>query len=246
MPIPVRLLPALLLLPLLPLLGACASVASAPAMSAESAGAYDGLVEVWGDQERLEFSKRMQVTLPARVAVADVSAASYPREDDERVRDRRAVCLVDALVQDTESFSDVFNLFRSGRGSDTPMDMDRLRAAASRSQVDLLLLVDRRERVDEHLNLLAPLNVLLLPMLFLPTQQDDLEMSIRMALVDVRNGLLYTTVDELRRTDFTATAAGEDDRVDEEMDALFTTAVESLRERLGRKLRDLRDLSGRE
>ncbi len=217
---------ALLLLATTPLLGACASTAAdAPAPAAGLT--YDGR-EVFGDFERLQFGKSLQVRLPAKVAVYDASWSA----DDERAR--RVVQAVRGLAADTDTYTDVVSLAApdAARGDFA----EALRAQAAGHQADLLLVLERRPELRESSSPLALLNILILPAFVLPTQFDDVSLTVRAIVQDVRNGLVYTTFDDHRRREVSATAVGEDAAVRETDDALFEESVAALREALARKL----------
>ncbi len=225
----------LLAAPLLAL-GACMSAADMkPTMSAEAAGYADaGLLEVWGDEQRLQFSKQSNLELPAKVAVAD-TGTSYTY--GAHLRDRRQIALVRALEEDSETFTDVVSLSGGGeRYALTKDALEQLRAEASQFQADLLIVARRRETITYDSNALRVFNLLLLPMLFLPTESDDIEMSVRLAAIDVRNGLIYTTVDDLRTAHVSASVSGEDAAIDEAVDALYAEMIADMRGRLATKL----------
>lgn len=188
--------------------------------------------EVFGDVERLQFGKRIQVELPARLAVADVN-----RDDD---RARRLAATVDALAEDGETWKDVGSLqFWSDERTKGSSLFEDYRAAASRQQADILLLADRRESVRSEGNALAFLKILILPMLFLPTEEVRSSLELRAAAVDVRNGLVYATVDHHGEAERTVTAAGKSSAVRGQADDLYAEALPKLREQMARKLRAL-------
>ncbi len=201
-------------------------------VSADAAGFY----EVWGDTERLQFAKKVQLKLPAKLAVAETGEA--PWYERSLVTDRRRVTLMRSMAEDAATFSDVVSVLAPGQARPVQPTLESVRAEASQHQADLLLLVSRTESVEAGHNWMAGFKILLLPMLFLPTEENDVGVTLRMAVMDVRNGLIYTTAEEVVEATVTSSSVGEDDDVEAQLDALFEDAVETLRERLGDKLRE--------
>jgi hypothetical protein len=191
-------------------------------------------LQVYGDVERLEFAKEFQVTLPARLAVADASNP-WLRENRNRLPGT-----VEKLAEDRGSWKDVNSLFtfeddaamRSARFED-------LRQAAARQQADLLLVLRRSERVESSGNALSILKLLILPMLFLPTEDVETTSSLRAAVVDVRNGLVYATHDDEAVQRFTATAAGEESATRAAFDESWDRIADRMRVRIPEKVRAL-------
>jgi hypothetical protein len=188
--------------------------------------------EVFGDIEQLEFGKRVQVRLPARLAVQDVSAQS---EADRR---RRLAATVAALSEDTATWSDVGSLHLGGdevRHGATRFET--FRAAASRQQADLLLVAERIETVRREGNGLGFLKILILPAFLVPTERVKTSVDIHTAAIDVRNGLVYATTDQHGERESHATWFRREDVHREQADELFGGALPGLRETLARKLR---------
>ncbi len=218
----------------LPLAG-CSSSAAMRSVASEE---VDGR-EIFGDIERLEFAKSVQVRLPARLAVADAGTARTRFLGDLKVK--RLQQTIEALEQDDETWSDVLSMFGGVATPQNPQHetLENLRGSASRHHADLLLVTSRRESVEEGHNALAILKLLIVPLLFLPTEEDELTVDVRGAVLDVRNGLVYTTFEDHRKRTVTSSAAGEESNVEEAMDELFGESLEKVRERIARKLRAL-------
>jgi hypothetical protein len=184
--------------------------------------------EVFGDIERLQFSKQVQVRLPARLAVSDVSRAE---------QDRRRTQTIEALSKDTSTWTDVSSVFAlAGEGL---VRFEDLRAAAARQQSDLMLVTQRTEVSDVRTNGLGFLKILLLPMLFVHTEDVKTTVGVRAAVIDVRNGLVYTTFDSHKEREGSASTVGSDDLGREDRDALFAETAGEMREALARKLRTI-------
>jgi hypothetical protein len=214
---------------------ACGGMASM-AVAERSTSVFDAeLREVYGDRERLEYGKTQQVRLPAKLAVADVGSpwSTYDRGQSSTAR---RVVLQRKLAVDGTCFNDVVSVHEFGEEGQTPPNLAQLRERAARHQADLVLAYECRERVREGHNAAAIFKLLLLPMLFLSTEEDEVELDVRAVVMDARNGLLYTTFDDHGSADVSASAAGEKSAVRGALDTLFQAAVERMREELGRKL----------
>ena len=205
----------------------CSSV-----MSAENADvATMASKEIFGDIERLQFSKQVQVALPASGAVADVSSDGRARE--------RVIPAIAALSEDRSTWTDVNSVFlfdddAAARGG---ARFEDLRAAASRQRSDLLLVVRRTERERATSNVLCVFNLLLVPMLFLPTSDVRTTFDVHAAVVDVRNGLVYTTYDDQVVEEFSTSVAGRSGNVREALDGSWDRIVARMKARLAEKLR---------
>jgi hypothetical protein len=204
----------------------CASTAP----TASSLVALDQMErQIFGDVAAHEFSKQLQVRLPAKMAVADVTG-------DRRngLEQRRLVQTINALGEDTDTYTDVVSL-ATHEGSSN----ERLREQAAGHQADLELVVLRREAVQAESSGWSVLNLLIVPMLFVPTQQNDVRLTVRAVVRDVRNGVIYTTFDEHLETRVSSSLVAESADVREASDELFDRCVTRMREILARKLASL-------
>lgn len=207
-----------------------AGCASSAAMEARGVLASETAPEreIFGDIERLQFAKQVQVRLPAKLAVTDVSGTD---------QDRRRTQTIEALSKDTSTWSDVSSVF--AMQGEPFHRFEDIRVAASRQQSDLMLVAQRTETSVRSSNWMGIFKILLVPMLFLPTEDVKTTVAVRAAVIDVRNGLVYTTFDAHREREQSAALAawsgvGRDDR-----DALFGETAAEMREALARKLRTI-------
>jgi len=208
----------------------CASYASARLDDSDAAARTP---EVFGEIEKLEFGKSVQVTLPAELVVADV--VGRVSGDHERTSDRRGVELTDALAADKATFADVEPLFTEpGTGG-----LDALRAAASRHHAQLLIVTSMTEQVKDANGVLPLLQLLIVPCFLVPTQTDDLVLHLRAAVIDVRNGLVYATFEDHRRERVHATLAGEKDAVEDAFDRLYADSLAKMKSRVAERLKTL-------
>jgi hypothetical protein len=189
--------------------------------------------EVFGEIEKLEFGKTVQVTLPADLVVADVVARV--RGDREDTADRRGVQLADALATDKATFADVEPLFTESGGG----GFDALRAAASRHHADLLIVTSMTEQVKDETGILPVLDLLVVPCFVVPTRTDDLVLHLRAAVVDVRNGLVYASFEDHRHERIRATAVGEKGEIEDGFDRLYADSLAKLKIRVADRLRTL-------
>lgn len=209
----------------------CAAYAS-PRLLAEDA--VERTPEVFGDVEAREFGKRVQVKLPSELVIAEVRART---DGDRRDRaDKRSVQVADALGEDKATFSNVEPLFVDSWAA----KYADLRATASRHRADLMLVASMTERVrDEDATLLGALNLLVLPCFLVPTRTRDLSLHVRVAVVDVRNDLVYATFEDHREERVHATAVGEKDAVEAGFDRLYADSLPKMRARIVERLRSL-------
>ena len=187
--------------------------------------------QVHGDVQQLNFAKRMQLALPARVAVADRHNGWYGESD------ALLPTLVSALEADPVTWSDVVPLPRAENDGTPPAE--QLRRRASEYQADIYLVAERSKVKRESSNALSFLNILLLPMLFVPTQETFVGVTLHATAVDVRNGLAYTSVVERRTADVSASVAAEDSAVLEATETLYGECAEAVTDRLREKLHTL-------
>lgn len=215
-----------------PLVLACALAASGCASSSafEKVAPADAAQarEVFGDIERLQFSKQVQVRLPAKAAVTDVGG---------RDADRRRAQTIDALAQDPGTWSDVTSVFVAP--GESARTFDDLRTAASRQQSDLMVVTMRTETTVQDGNGLGILKLLILPLFLVPTEDVRTTVGVRAAVVDVRNGLVYTTFDAHKERETSATWAGAESSARRDRDELFAETLTEMRTALARKLRAL-------
>lgn len=210
--------------------GGCASYAS---MRLEPGSAVPRRPEVFGEIEKLEFGKSVQVKLPADLVVADVVAEV--RGEHEQTADKRGIQLADALGADRATFSDVAPLFTEGGAG----RLDFLRAAAARQHAQLMLVTSMTEQVKDENGVLAALNLLIFPCFVVPTQTDELVLHVRAAVIDVRNGLVYATFEDHRAERIHATAVGEKDAIEDGFDRLYADSLAKMKTRLADRLKTL-------
>lgn len=203
----------------------CASAAEAP-----SRARWDGFSEmqVVGDPQRLQFAKQVQISLPARLAVREMH---WSREHQARV--------IDILAEDRATWKTAEPLaWFDERGRGNWPTIEELRESASRQHADLMFVYDVDVDDDDDVNFLGILKLLILPMLFIPSEEHDVEVRVTGAVADVRNGLVYAAVEERREASFTTTAAAEDSRLKRTVRELVDDAAKDIGKDLAIRLRD--------
>ncbi|MCG3135700.1 MAG: hypothetical protein HMLKMBBP_03433 [Planctomycetes bacterium] len=212
------------------LLLAASSAGCAVTASAAMESRWDGFsqMQVVGDPQRLQFAKQVQISLPARLAVREMT---WKQEHQAR--------MVDALSEDRATWRAAEPLAEfDERGRGNWPTFDQLRECASRQQADLMFVYDVEVEDDDDVNALGILKLLLLPMLFVPSEEHDVSVRVRGAVADVRNGLVYASVEERREESFTTSAAAEDARVRRGVREMVDDAAEEIAKDLAIRLRD--------
>ncbi|MCB9764567.1 MAG: hypothetical protein H6741_34020 [Alphaproteobacteria bacterium] len=112
-----------------------------------------------------------------------------------------------------------------------PVSVESLRLIAARARCDVLVVADHGWRRTSSANGLVALNVLLVPALFSPFLDLELESYLDLSVIDVRNGFLYGQVsaEETFERRFNTVWTVEDDAlVDEAWDTLLSEVGVSL------------------
>jgi len=209
----------------------CASYASARLAQDDAA---EKQPEIFGDIESREFGKTVRVKLPSELVVADMCAKSYGGRENKA--DKRTVQLTDALVAEKTTFANVEPLFVDAWSA----KYGDLRSTASRHHADLMLVASMTERVKNENNvLLGALNILVVPAFVVPTRTQDIALHLRVAVVDVRNDLVYATFEDHREERVHATAVGESDAVEEGFDRLYADSLAKMKTRIVERLKGL-------
>jgi hypothetical protein len=211
---------------------ATAACERAPELAVEEGGfRFDG-----SDVER-SFSCAEQAVFPMRLAVAGLESNRFGTFEDARVADFEK-----ALDADRERFSDVLPLggFLSGGGR-CCRDVASLRAAAARTHADAILLYEQRVDVDQCRTPLAILNLTLVGCWIVPSVSFDVALDTRAALVDVRNGVVYATLHDVRTGSDSSPSALVDSSARDLKARLRGEAFAALRESLGEKITRMRE-----
>ena len=96
-----------------------------------------------------------------------------------------------------------------------PLSIKKLRLLAARAHCDVVIVVDYGYRTKVSANGLAALDVLLVPALFLPFREIEVQSYMEASIIDTRNGYLYGDVTSSRESkkSYQTIYANEDDLV---------------------------------
>lgn len=212
--------------------GGCATYTSARLHEGMSSDAPPP--QIFGVLEGREFAKRVQVKLPADLVVAEVRGNTH---GGDMTADKRSVQLTTALGEERSAFADVSPLFLAST------NLGELRTAAARQHADLMVVTTMEERVRDDGNALGfvgrLLNLLIVPAFVLPGEADKLSLSIRAAVIDVRDDLVYATFQDHREEDIHSTQMGEKSAIEAGFDRLYADSLAKLRTRVTERLRTL-------
>lgn len=203
-------------LSLLPLLAACGNTLYQPGRGVR----FDTADQVSDDEIQGAFGARPQLSGPMRVA--------YFAFDDRHAADLErslgGLPNVEAIYRIPELLVLGKRRFDSAPAEQQPLSIRQLRLHAARAHCQLLVVVDYGYKVDRSANGWAVLNVLVLPSLFVPFLDSEVESYMDSYVIDVRNGYLYGQLnarEEGEKKRLTIWSDADDDLVDAQWWALL-------------------------
>jgi hypothetical protein len=110
--------------------------------------------------------------------------------------------------------------------SQSEISIGTLRVMAARAQADVLVVVDHGWRSQRAPNGWAALSVLLLPTLFTPHLDADVETYVEATVIDVRTGAILgetSTTGTLRISNMTVWSTDDEDRAEAQIETLLET-----------------------
>lgn len=110
--------------------------------------------------------------------------------------------------------------------AESEISIGTLRLLAARAHADVLVVVDHGWRSSRAPNGWAALSVLLLPTLFTPHLDADVETYVEATAIDVRTGAILgetSTTGTLRISNMTVWSTDDEDRAEAQIDTLFET-----------------------
>jgi hypothetical protein len=150
---------------------------------------FDPADQVSDDEIRAAFGARPQLAGPMRVAYFafdDAHAADLERALGGLPNVEATYRIPELLVLGTRRFAE------PARQTDAqPLSIRQLRLHAARAHCQLLVVVDYGYRIDRSVNGWVVLNALVLPSLFVPFLDSEVESYMDSYVIDVRNGYLY-------------------------------------------------------
>jgi len=210
---------------LLPLLAACGNSLYQPGRGVR----FDPNDQVSDNEILSAFSARPQLAGPMRVA--------YFAFDDRHAADLESTLgrlpRVEAVYRIPELLVLGKRRFDEGRAADPqPLSIRQLRLHAARAQCQLLVVVDYGYKIDRSANGWAVLNVLVLPSLFVPFLDSEVESYMDAYVIDVKNGYLYGQLnarEEGEKKRLTIWSDADEDLVDSQWWALLTATNDTLK-----------------
>ncbi|HEY8145567.1 MAG TPA: hypothetical protein VIG06_22960 [Kofleriaceae bacterium] len=212
-------------LSLLPLLAACGNTLYQPGRGVR----FDPADQVSDDEIRDAFGARPQLHGPMRVAYFafdDRHAADLERSLSGLPNVEAIYRIPELLVLGKRRFEP------SAPAEQQPLSIRQLRLQAARAHCQLLVVVDYGYKVDRSANGWAVLNVLVLPSLFVPFLDSEVESYMDSYVIDVRNGYLYGQLnarEEGEKKRLTIWSDDDDDLVEAQWWVLLTATHDTLK-----------------
>lgn len=183
-------LTALVLLPL-----CLTQCSSSQIISSETEIRQDQIEYQYSDSTIAEYFERMpQITVPIKISVYDAGKTPWHMAADlETLRDVRHVnYITPGLLRITGTTHR--GPFGYGDGySSNSVDLMQLRSLAAQSHSDLILYVQPTHEIRGGANALALTYAGLIPMFFVPGNSVEVQSSVDVYLIDVRNGFIYSS-----------------------------------------------------
>ena len=212
-------------LSLVPLLAACGNTLYQPGRGVR----FDPGDQVSDDEIKSAFGARPQLSGPMRVAYFafdDRHAADLERSLGGLPNVEAVYRIPELLVLGKRRFE------QSVPTEQQPLSIRQLRLHAARAHCQLLVVVDYGYKVDRSANGWAVLNVLVLPSLFVPFLDSEVESYMDSYVIDVRNGYLYGQLnarEEEEKKRLTIWSDADDDLVETQWWALLTATHDTLK-----------------
>jgi hypothetical protein len=210
---------------LLPLLAACGTTLYQPGRAVR----LDPSDQVSDDEIREAFGARPQLSGKLRVA--------YFAFDDKHAADLERTLGGLPGVEATYRIPELLVLGKRRFQAETPdaaqpLSLRQLRLQAARARCQLLVVVDYGYKIDRSVNGWVVLNALVLPSLFVPFLDSEVESYMDSYVIDVKNGYLYgqlNTREEGEKKRLTIWSDADEDLVDSQWWALLTATNDTLK-----------------
>jgi len=210
---------------LLPLLAACGQTLYQPGRAVR----LDPSDQVSDDEIGAAFGARPQLSGKLRVA--------YFAFDDKHAADLERTLGGLPGVEATYRIPELLVLGKRRFQEETPdaaqpLSLRQLRLQAARARCQLLVVVDYGYKIDRSVNGWVVLNALVLPSLFVPFLDSEVESYMDSYVIDVRNGYLYgqlNTREEGEKKRLTIWSDADEDLVDSQWWALLTATNDTLK-----------------
>ena len=210
---------------LLPLLAACGQTLYQPGRAVR----LDPSDQVSDDEIGAAFGARPQLSGKLRVA--------YFAFDDKHAADLERTLGGLPGVEATYRIPELLVLGKRRFQEETPdaaqpLSLRQLRLQAARARCQLLVVVDYGYKIDRSVNGWVVLNALVLPSLFVPFLDSEVESYMDSYVIDVRNGYLYGQLnarEEGEKKRLTIWSDADEDLVDSQWWALLTATNDTLK-----------------
>jgi hypothetical protein len=149
----------------------------------------------YSDSTIAEYFEMMpQISVPIKISVFDAGPNPWHMAGDlETLEDVMHVnYITPGLLRITGTIRES-PFGYSNRYSTESVDLLQLRSLAAQSHSDLILYVQPTHEIKSGANALALIYVGLIPMFFVPGNSVEVESSVDVYLIDVRNGFIYTS-----------------------------------------------------
>lgn len=169
-------------------------------LSALSSVQVDSLKQINDDDIRKALESNPQITLPTTLAIYNASRDKYPFQDSllSLAQIERAIEISPSLLNPDSYYRSQYNSFSGYNQAPEPINLKQLRLYAAQAKSDLVLFVSTSSNVHQDANILSPLYVGLITIPFVPGQYVELTTYLEAYIIDVRNGLLYSSYRDKR------------------------------------------------
>lgn len=169
-------------------------------LSALSSIQVDSLKQINDDDIRKALESNPQITLPTTLAIYNASRDKYPFQDSILTLSqiKRAIEISPSLLNPESYYRSQYNPYSSYNRAPKPIDLKQLRLYAAQAKTDLVLFVGTSSNFHQDANILSPLYLGLVTIPFVPGQFVELTTYLEAYIIDVRNGLLYSSYRDKR------------------------------------------------
>jgi len=192
----------------------------------------DPAAEINDEDVRKAFDAKPQMGKPVRIAYYTFDA-SKAEDLEAMLRSQpgvQSVYRLPPLMMTGEQRWDDTS-YRPWNEPKKPFSVKKARLLAARARCDLLVLFDYGHRVNTSANGWVAANVLLLPVLFSPFLDSEVESYLESYVIDTRNGFVYGHVTTDQSGDdglLTIYSNASDRRIDDQWQALLTATQRKL------------------
>jgi hypothetical protein len=211
---------------LLSLLAACGQTLYQPGRAVR----LDPSDQVSDDEIRAAFGARPQLSGPMRVAYFafdDKHSADLDRTLRGLPGVEATYRIPELLVLGKRRFDE-----QQAPADAQPLSLRQLRLQAARARCQLLVVVDYGYRIDRSVNGWVVLNALVLPSLFVPFLDSEVESYMDSYVIDVKNGYLYgqlNTREEGEKKRLTVWSDADEEMVEAQWWQLLTATNDTLK-----------------